>query len=65
VDAIGPSVEVTVCLAEQTPVANVPRRPTASLALAKLTGIDLEEYLSYVLPHIADHAINRIGELAR
>jgi len=31
---------------------------------AKLNGIDPEAYLRYVLARVADHAINRIDELA-
>jgi len=31
---------------------------------ARLNGIDPEAYLRYVLARIADHAINRIDELA-
>jgi hypothetical protein len=31
---------------------------------AKLNGIDPEAYLRYILARIADHAINRIDELA-
>jgi transposase len=31
---------------------------------ARLNGIDPEAYLRYVLARVADHAINRIGELA-
>jgi hypothetical protein len=31
--------------------------------LAKLNGIDPENYLGYVLTHIAEHSVNRIDEL--
>jgi transposase len=30
---------------------------------AKLNGLDPKSYLRHVLPHIAGHQINRIGEL--
>ena len=36
----------------------------ADAGTAKLNGIDPEAYLRYVLTRIADHAINRIDELA-
>jgi transposase len=34
------------------------------VGITKLNGIDPEAYLRYVLARIADHAINRIDELA-
>lgn len=59
-----PSIDATICSLEQTPAANVPPQFAALAGACKLNGIDPQAYLRYVLVHIADHAINCIGELA-
>ena len=45
------------------PAASAPPRSTRLVETAKLNGLDPEAYFREVLDRIADHPINRIGEL--